>query len=80
MGVTWYCILREIYVTVVGWRCTRDGGNKKYVLNFGIVTSWKNIRWFMKLKDLARCIKTDIFYTVMLRPNAGHGLLILEVY
>jgi hypothetical protein len=52
-------ILREIYETVVGWGCTRDGRNKKYVLDFGIVTSWTDIRWLMKLKDLARCIKTD---------------------
>jgi hypothetical protein len=79
MGVTWYCILRETYVTVVGWGCKRDGGNKKHVLNFGIVTSWKDIRWRMKMKELARCIKTDVFYRVTLGANAGHDLLILEV-
>jgi hypothetical protein len=45
--------------TVVSCGCTCDGGNKKYGLNCGIVTCWKDIRWLMKLKDLARCIKTD---------------------
>jgi hypothetical protein len=44
---------------VVGWGCIRDGGNKKYVLNFEIVTSWEGIRWLMKLKDLARLLKAD---------------------
>jgi Holliday junction resolvasome RuvABC endonuclease subunit len=60
-GVTWYCILRNIYYeTVVGWGCTRDGGNKKYELSFGIVTSWKDVRWLVKLKDLVRRIKEII--------------------
>jgi hypothetical protein len=33
MGVTWYCTLREMYEAVVDGGCTRDGANKKYVLN-----------------------------------------------